>query len=104
MKKAAVILTTLLISISAMAQDKPQQVSDKIIQEVQAEYAPIYCEPHGLEKAAKAVEACYMKTNREDPAIEKCIWADIMVGTSYNTLKKTSDERGLPDAFTPFLL
>lgn len=45
-----------------------------------------------------------MKTNREDPAIEKCIWADIMVGTSYNTLKKTSDERGLPDAFTPFLL
>lgn len=42
-----------------------------------------------------------MKTNREDPAIEKCIWADLMVGSTYNTLKKATVDVGLPGGFTP---
>lgn len=46
-----------------------------------------------------------MKTNREDPAIEKCIWADLMVGSTYNALKSATVDIGLPGGFTliPFL-
>ncbi|MDI2111963.1 hypothetical protein [Commensalibacter nepenthis] len=88
MKKTLLVLTVLLLPISANAQIYSKQMSPQTAQKVIDRYAPIVCQ-QGLSGLIKDVQRCYKKTNINNADIEICVAGDLI-------LTMATDGRQLP--------
>lgn len=96
MKRLLLALTVLALPLTTHAQTQQKRVSAEITQQAIAEFVPATCR-NGLDGFYNEVEQCYMKTNDNDPAIEKCMLGDMTLMVNVHQMQKQSAKLGSED-------
>lgn len=101
MKKLLLALPLLTLPLTAMAQDKPTQPSQKVIDSVAKTLTTAICKG-GMKEAGSTVYECYKNTANNNPNIENCMVADYFMTLTLGELNNKAEAMGDPINNIPF--
>lgn len=78
MNKKLLALPILILPLTAMAQGKPEKMSNTVIETAVDRFVPLICKK-GLNAAIQEVQKCYKDTLATYPEIEQCLVSDFFV-------------------------
>lgn len=101
MKKLLLTLPLLVIPLTAMAQNKPDQMPNTTIEAAKKRFMPILCK-QGPKAVADAVYDCYQKTSKNSPEYDQCVIGDAFVSSSIANYNKRAANLGDSPVDIPF--
>lgn len=98
MKNILLILPLISLPLSAMAADKPTQMSNTTIDAAVHQFGSSFCQKtiNGLKVTAEKIQDCYQKTPKDNPDYEQCILGDEVLTSLIQPMRSISGAMGQP--------
>lgn len=100
-EKLLLILSIIALPLTAIAADKPDRMSDSIIDAAVKQFGPSFRAKtvDGIKEAAEKVYDCYQKTPKDSPDFEICFLGDGAVSSIIRPLTGKSEALGKTNPF-----